>query len=167
MCKLWFQKRTTFFPKFEGLVTPRGYIKVGFQHFKLFNIKEKIIFYDFIYIIASIFRFKCWNISVSKMETLVLKGLIIISPIFPENFIEIPQVVQKIWRFSPSILTIFTNFLDFLSFTKKLMSSAYNRWCRNFFSLKLLYIGFCTNLNMGCWNLLPPHPILLGTTVLN
>ena len=59
MCKLWFQKRTTFFPKFEGLVTPRGYIKVGFQHFKLFNIKEKIVFYDFIYIIASIFRFKC------------------------------------------------------------------------------------------------------------
>ena len=25
----------------------------------------------------------------------------IISHIFPENFIEIPQIVQKIWRFSP------------------------------------------------------------------
>ena len=31
---------------------------------------------------------------------------IIIGYIFPENFIEIPQVVQKIWRISPSIFTI-------------------------------------------------------------
>ena len=41
---------------------------------------------------------------------------IIISHIFPENLIEIPQFVQKICRFSPSILTIFTNFSDFLTF---------------------------------------------------
>ena len=40
----------------------------------------------------------------------------IISHNFPENFIEIAQVVQKIWRFSPSILTIFINFLDFSTF---------------------------------------------------
>ena len=39
----------------------------------------------------------------------------IISYIFPENFIEIPLVVQKIRRFSPSILTIFINFSDFLT----------------------------------------------------
>ena len=39
---------------------------------------------------------------------------IIISNIIPENFIEIPQVVHKIWRFSFSVLTIFINFLDFL-----------------------------------------------------
>ena len=36
----------------------------------------------------------------------------ITSHTFPENFIEIAQVVQKIWRFSPSVLTI----LDFLTF---------------------------------------------------
>ena len=40
----------------------------------------------------------------------------IISHIFPENFIEFPQVIQKIWRFSPSILTIFINFEDFLTY---------------------------------------------------
>ena len=54
---------------------------------------------------------------------------IIISHIFPENFIEITQVIQKIWRFSPLILTIFMNFSDFLLFfvAKKLMTSAHNR----------------------------------------
>ena len=31
--------------------------------------------------------------------------LLILSHVFPENFIEVPQVVQKIWRFSRSILT--------------------------------------------------------------
>ena len=41
---------------------------------------------------------------------------IIISHIFPENFIEIPQVIQKILKFSVTILTIFINFLDFLTF---------------------------------------------------
>ena len=41
---------------------------------------------------------------------------IIINHIFPENFIEIPQVVQKVWRFSPSILTIFINFRIFWHF---------------------------------------------------
>ena len=29
------------------------------------------------------------------------------------NFTKTPQVVQKIWRFAPSILTIFINFSDF------------------------------------------------------
>ena len=38
---------------------------------------------------------------------------ITISHIFSENFIEVPQVAQKIRRFSPSILTIFTIFIDF------------------------------------------------------
>ena len=41
---------------------------------------------------------------------------IIISHIFPGNFTEIAQVVQKIWRFSPLILTIFINFSEFLTF---------------------------------------------------
>ena len=38
---------------------------------------------------------------------------IIISHIFFETFIEIPHVVQKIGRLSPSMLTIFTDFSDF------------------------------------------------------
>ena len=41
---------------------------------------------------------------------------IIISHIFPENFIEIPQVVQKIWRIFLSILAISINFSDLLTF---------------------------------------------------
>ena len=43
---------------------------------------------------------------------------IIISHIFPENFIYIPHVVQKIWRLSLSlsILAIFIDFLNFLLF---------------------------------------------------
>ena len=41
---------------------------------------------------------------------------IVISHVFPENAIEISRVVQKIWRFSPSILTIFIDFSNFLTF---------------------------------------------------
>ena len=41
---------------------------------------------------------------------------IIISHIFPENLIEIPQVVQKTWRISLSILIIFINFHQFFGF---------------------------------------------------
>ena len=40
---------------------------------------------------------------------------IIISHIFLVIFIELSQVVQKIWRFAFSILTIFINFPDFLT----------------------------------------------------
>ena len=36
-----------------------------------------------------------------------------ISQIIPENFIEIPQVTQKIWRLSLTILAIFINFYQF------------------------------------------------------
>ena len=54
---------------------------------------------------------------------------IIKSHVFPENFTEIPQVVQKMWRFSLSILTTskFFCFLLYFLVTKKLMMSAYNR----------------------------------------
>ena len=63
-----------------------------------------------------------------------------IRQIFPENVIEIPQVVWKIWRFSSSILTILFSssswiFWHFL-IAKKLMTSAYNGWCQNFFYLQ-------------------------------
>ena len=41
---------------------------------------------------------------------------IIMKHIFSENFIEIPQVVQKIWRIFLSILAIFINFYHFFGF---------------------------------------------------
>ena len=41
---------------------------------------------------------------------------IIISHIFPENFIKNPHIVQRIWRFFPPILTIFIAFLDSFMF---------------------------------------------------
>ena len=40
---------------------------------------------------------------------------IIISHIFPEHLIEIHQVIHKIWRYSFSILIIFTDISDFLT----------------------------------------------------
>ena len=52
-----------------------------------------------------------------KREAEAFLGLL--SYIFPENFIEIPHVIQEIRRFSSSILTIFINFIDFLIFCKK------------------------------------------------
>ena len=42
-----------------------------------------------------------------------LTAFIMISHVFPENFIEVPQVVQEIRRFSSSILTVFINFFGF------------------------------------------------------
>ena len=57
MCKLWLQNGITLFPKFEGLFTPKGYLKVGFQHLNLFNIKKKLVFYDFIYIIVNYYSY--------------------------------------------------------------------------------------------------------------
>ena len=48
--------------------------------------------------------------------TLILTILILSLLNFPENFNEILQVVQKIWKFSLSILTIFMNFSHFLIF---------------------------------------------------
>ena len=48
---------------------------------------------------------------------------IIISHIYPENFIEIPQLVQKIWNF----------ILQY-----KLMTSAYNMWRHHFVTFNLL-----------------------------
>ena len=41
---------------------------------------------------------------------------VIIRRIFPGNFIEISQVVQKLWRISLSILAIFINFYQFFGF---------------------------------------------------
>ena len=65
-----------------------------------------------------------------------------ISHIFSENFIEIADVVHKIWRFPPLGLTIFINFsiLWHSVITKKLMTSACSKWCQHFFAFNLLLI---------------------------
>ena len=64
---------------------------------------------------------------------------IIIGLLFTNNFIRVPQVVQEIWSFSPSIFTILVNFLDFWYFlvAKKLMP-AYYRWWQHFLFFNLL-----------------------------
>ena len=70
---------------------------------------------------------------------------IILRLIFPQNFIRFSQVVQKIWRNSLSIysLLIFINFhqcfgfFDITYLQKKLMTSAYNRWCQHFFTFNI------------------------------
>ena len=48
-------------------------------------------------------------------------------------------IVQKIWRFSPSMITTFINFPIFGHFlvTKKLMKSAYNRSYQHIFTFNL------------------------------
>ena len=71
------------------------------------------------------------------------------SHIFPENvIIKIPQVVQKIWRFSPSILALFIYFSDFLTFPyyKETNGVTCNRWYQQFFTFNLLLIGCLTRL---------------------
>ena len=67
----------------------------------------------------------------------------IISHIFPENFSEISEVVQGIWKLSLSISTIFINFINFLDFlhfvvTKKLITSVYNRPFKHLFTFNIL-----------------------------
>ena len=62
---------------------------------------------SFLKIVSSKQRVKPWVFVTFK---------IIIRHIFPENFIEIPQVVQKLWRISLSILAIFINFYQFFGF---------------------------------------------------
>ena len=74
---------------------------------------------------------------------------IIISHIFPENVvIKIPQVLQKIWRFSPSILALFIYFSDFLTYPyyKETNGGIHNRWCQQCFSFNFLLIGCLTLL---------------------
>ena len=87
---------------------------------------------------------------------------IIISHTFPENFIEITQVVQKILSLSLSIflwlfLAIFIIFWIFWHFlvTKKRMMTAYNRWCQHFFSFNVLQINSLTIVkvfHVSSWN---------------
>ena len=53
--------------------------------------------------------------SEESAKLLFVTLIVIISSIFPENFIEIYRVSQKIWIFT--ILTIIVNFMDFFTFT--------------------------------------------------
>ena len=78
---------------------------------------------------------------------------IIVSHNFHENFIEISPVVQKIWRFSPLILTISFGFLIFLtiSYKKKLITLAYNTWCQHFMTFNLLQIIYFNNFLKILW----------------
>ena len=62
---------------------------------------------------------------------------IIIIHIFPDSFIEIPEIVQKIRRISLSILAIFVNFhqlFNFLIFSwyKETNDVSLNTWCQRF-----------------------------------
>ena len=68
---------------------------------------------------------------------------IIVSYVFPENFIKNHQVSQNISNFTSSILTIFVNFLGVFNFIwyKKLMTSVYIRSYNRFFDLELFLIG--------------------------
>ena len=86
--------------------------------------------------------------TVSSKETVercfFLTFNIILSHIFPENFIEFPRVVQKIWKNSLSMLANFRQFSSIFwifwhyLLTKKLMMPAYNGWCQHFFTLNIL-----------------------------
>ena len=84
-------------------------------------------------------------------EALFFLWLLILSHIFPENFVKVSKVVKKIWRFSRSILVFSSILWVFWHFLvnkvvvvtkevlqppccyKEIMTSAYNRWCWFFF----------------------------------
>ena len=79
-------------PAFVATINPKtaGYLSCGFL--KSVSSKERV----------KLSFFVVFNISIRR--------------IFPENFIEIPQVVQKLCRISVPILAIFDNFHQFLGF---------------------------------------------------
>ena len=63
----------------------------------------------------------------------------IISHFFLKNFIEIPQVVQNIWRFSPTKLSIFIDYLLTLACYKETNDvTIYVSRCHHFFTFNLL-----------------------------
>ena len=47
---------------------------------------------------------------------IILTSNFIMRCIFPQSFINVPDVFQTLWRLFSSVLTIFINFSDFLSF---------------------------------------------------
>ena len=70
----------------------------------------------------------------SERETLVFVTFnIVISHVFHETFIEIPQVVQKICSLVSSMLIVFINFQRFLV-PKELMTPSYNKLYQHCFT---------------------------------
>ena len=57
-----------------------------------------------------------WGSNRAGTDPVIMTFNVSINHIFLKIFIEIAQVIQKMWRFSPSILNIFIDFLDFLTF---------------------------------------------------
>ena len=88
------------------------------------------------------------NVYVSSIERVkpwfFVTFIIILRHIFPKNFIEFAQVVQKILRNSQSILANFHQFSSIFWIlwhcfvTNKLLTSAYNSWCQQFFFFIIL-----------------------------
>ena len=95
---------------------------------------------------------------------------------WPENFTEIPEVVQKLWRISLSILAIFIDFHQFYGLPcykeangvslYQIMSAffhfqhALNRFFNNFIKLYWYWISFSWNLKGVSLALLPEKTIL-------
>ena len=93
---------------------------------------------------------------------------IIICYNFPENFIEIHQVSQKLWIFTSSILTILANFLDIFTFTcykksndvsiYKIISAVFwlgiilDRLLKNCIKLYKYWISCSSNMKVGGYN---------------
>ena len=95
------------------------------------EISESALLLQILTVIVTFFKFV---FSIERTRPYFFR-LLILRYVFAENFIKVPRVVQKIWRFSCSILVfsaIFRVFWHFLV-TKKLMKSAYNRLCWHFF----------------------------------
>ena len=102
---------------------------------------------------------------------------IIVSHIFPENFVDVSHIAQRIRRFSPSILTIFIDFSDFLNFSSRketsdfsiqqMISSIFyfqaiiNSLFNNFINLYWYWISSSGNMKVGRRGKLNPSPLHL------
>ena len=78
---------------------------------------------------------------------------IIINHIFPEKFIEIRHIVQKIWKFCPSALTILIDFSDFPTFPsyKETNDVTCKRWISAIFQFQLTINRFSENCLKLYW----------------
>ena len=91
-----------------------------------------------------------------ERESVVLIFKIIKNYIFLETFIEIYQVVQKIWRFSTSVLAIFYNFFDFWKKAKKnekgIIISLFSKNIKKASTKLKRTLVFCIFTNPEIWN---------------
>ena len=84
---------------------------------------SECLYEDFKLIAVSNYRPDSSKVILSTLKRLGSANLTLSPLFFPKLYLlerrwslEIPEVIQKIWRFSPSILTILNNFSDFLTF---------------------------------------------------